>query len=217
LCCDPSLIAQATPKRPYGQGKARLLINFKDQGAAAAAAAAAFRASTNRTRAVLDLKRTVMQNARVSLAIQLQRVAREVGHQQATFRAGLTDGMGWDFIAFKEPPTAAPMAYPFIHHFPGVQPPAQGFPYISVDTATVTELLKRLRPLNSFPKHVRGQTAHNCSTSPNRHPCVTFQTPTTSAPLTPPHPPQPLPKPIPNTGTLADTGTLPDTGLHWPF
>jgi hypothetical protein len=28
----------STPKRPNGQGKARLLINFKDQGAAAAAA-----------------------------------------------------------------------------------------------------------------------------------------------------------------------------------
>jgi hypothetical protein len=74
LCCVPSLIAQATPKRPNGQGKARLLINFKDHEAAAAAA-------------------------------------------------------------------VAPMAYPFIHHFPGGQPPAQGSPYISVDTATVTELL----------------------------------------------------------------------------
>ena len=95
------------PQRPNGQGKARLLINFKDQGAAAEAAAA-FRASTNRTRAVLDLKRTVMQNARVGLAIQLQRVAREAGHQQATFRA--EDRVGWDFIAFKESPTAAPMA-----------------------------------------------------------------------------------------------------------
>ena len=93
-----------------------------------------------------------MQNARVGLAIQLQRVAREAGHQQATFRA--EDRVGWDFIAFKESPTAAPMAYPFIHHFPGGQPPAQGSPYISVDTATVTELLKSLRPLTSFPKHV---------------------------------------------------------------
>ena len=43
LCCAPSLITQATPKHPNGQGKARLLINFKDQGAAAAAAAAADR------------------------------------------------------------------------------------------------------------------------------------------------------------------------------
>ena len=98
LCYDPSLITQATPKRPNGQGKVCLLINFKDQGAAAAAAA--FRASTNRRRAVLDLKRTVMQHARVGLAIQLQWVAREAGHQQATFRA--EDGVGWDFIAFKE-------------------------------------------------------------------------------------------------------------------
>ena len=79
LCCAPSLITQATPQRPNSQGKARLLVQFKDQ-AAAAAAAASVRASTNRTRAVLDLKRTFLQNVRVGLAIQPQRVAREAGH-----------------------------------------------------------------------------------------------------------------------------------------
>ena len=95
---------------------------------------------------MLDLKRTFLQNARVGLAIQLQRVAREAGHEQATFRA--EDGLGWDFIVYKESVTAAPKAYPYIHHFPGGQPPAQGSPFNSVDTATVTELLKRLHPLD---------------------------------------------------------------------
>jgi len=80
----------------------------------------------------------------------LQRVAREAGHEQATFRA--EDGLGWDFIVYKESAPAAPKAYPYIHHFPGGQPPAQGSPFNSVDTATVTELLKRLHPLHSFPK-----------------------------------------------------------------
>ena len=149
LCCAPSLITQATPQRPNSQGKARLLVQFKDQ-AAATAAAASFQASPNRTRAVLDLKRTFLQNARVGLAIQLQRVAREAGHEQATFRA--EDGLGWDFIVYKESVAAAPKAYPYIHHFPGGQPPAQGSPFNSVDTAIVTELLKRLHPLHSFPK-----------------------------------------------------------------
>ena len=93
------------PPAPNSQGKARLLVQFKDQ-AAAAAAAAAIKASTNRTRAVLDLKRTFLQNARVGLAIQLQRVAREAGHEQATFRA--EDGLGWDFIVYKESLAAAP-------------------------------------------------------------------------------------------------------------
>ena len=39
LCCAPSLITQATPQRPNSQGKARLLVQFKDQAAATAAAA----------------------------------------------------------------------------------------------------------------------------------------------------------------------------------
>jgi len=75
---------------------------------------------------VLDLKRTFLQNARVGLAIQLQRVAREAGHEQATFRA--EDGLGWDFIVYKESATAAPKAYPYIHHFHGGQPPVQRQP-----------------------------------------------------------------------------------------
>ena len=149
LRCDPSLITHVTPMSANSKGKMRLLLQFKEQ-AAAAAAAAAFRGSTNRTRAVLDFKRTRLQNARVGLAIQLQRVAREGGLAQATFRA--EERVGWDFIVYRETPTAAPMAYSFIHHFPAGEPPAQGSPFISVDTATVTELLKCLRPLHSFPK-----------------------------------------------------------------
>jgi hypothetical protein len=82
LCCTPSLTTQATPQRPNSQCKARLLVQSKDQ--------AAFPASTNRTRTLL--KRTFMQDARVCLAIQLQRVAREAGNEQATFRA--EDGVG---------------------------------------------------------------------------------------------------------------------------
>jgi hypothetical protein len=188
LCCAPSLITQATPQRPNSQGKARLLVQFKDQ-AAAAAAAASFRASTNRTRAVLDLKRTFLQNARVGLAIQLQRVAREAGHEQATFRA--EDGLGWDFIVYKESVAAAPKAYPYIHHFPGGQPPAQGSPFNSVDTATVTELLKRLHPLHSFPKPlVKPPTTvlPHSTTAPS-------QPPNNNPPTTHPHPlPHPLRK-----------------------
>jgi len=179
LCCAPSLITQAAPQRPNSQGKARLLVQFKDQ-AAAAAAAASFRASTNRTRAVLDLKRTFLQNARVG--IQLQRVAREAGHEQATFRA--EDGLGWYFIVYKESVAAAPKAYPYIHHFPGGQPPAQGSPFNSVDTATVTELVKRLHPLHSFPKPL-------------------VNPPTTTPPTTHPHPlPHPLCKLSPSAPHL---------------
>ena len=40
LCCAPSLITQATPQRPNSQGKARLLVQFKDQAAAAPTALA---------------------------------------------------------------------------------------------------------------------------------------------------------------------------------
>jgi len=58
LCCTSTLITQATPQRPNGQGKARLLVHFKDQAAAAAATAAAFRESPNRHCTVLDLTRT---------------------------------------------------------------------------------------------------------------------------------------------------------------
>ena len=196
LCCAPSLITQATPQRPNSQGKARLLVQFKDQ-AAAAAAAAAFKASTNRTRAVLDLKRTFLQNARVGLAIQLQRVAREAGHEQATFRA--EDGLGWDFIVYKESVAAAPKAYPYIHHFPGGQPPAQGSPFNSVDTATVTELLKRLHPLHSFPKPlVKPPTT---VPPPQLRPLV--NPPTTPPPTTHPHPlPHPLCKLSPSAPHL---------------
>ena len=198
LCCDPSIITHVTAMHPNGLGKARILIHFKE-AAAAAAATAAFRGSTNRTRAVLDVKRTRMQSARVGLAIQLQRVAREDGHPQATFRA--EDRAGWDFIVYRESPTATPMAYPFIHHFPAGEPPAQGSPFISVNKTTVTELLNRLSPLHSFPKppvkppvnrapppqqnHPPSQTTNNRPHSPNRAHSThhtNFQRPPTAPP-----------------------------------
>lgn len=224
LCCAPSLITQATPQRPNGQGKARLIIQFKDP-AAAATASTAFRASTNRTRAVLDIKRTRLQNARVGLAIQLQRVAREAGHEQATFRA--EDGVGWDFIVYKESPTAAPMAYPYIHHFLAGEPPAQGSPYISVDTATVTELLNRLRPLHSYPKPplVKPPTA-----PPPAAPPASGQTPPNNnphnqaPPAAPPAPSAPptifqRPPPVPHDRPSTSRGlfqSLPSSRSHTP-
>ena len=119
---------------------------------------------------------------KMRLLVQFKDQAAATLREQATFQA--EDGLGWDFIVYKEYVAAAPKAYPYIHHFPGGQPPAEGSPFNSVNTATVTALLKRLHPLHSFPKPL--------SNLPQL-----FPPPSTSAPSQPPNnnPPNHAPPP----------------------
>ena len=85
LGCGADTIAQVQPQPPNQLGKQRVMIYFTN-GEAAAAAQQTLKSSSNSSLAVLDHKRTALQNQVVNLAIQLQEAARQDSRfAEATF------------------------------------------------------------------------------------------------------------------------------------
>jgi len=85
LGCGAETISQVQLRPPNQLGKQRILVHFRS-GEDAAAAQQNLRNSPNSTLAVLDHKRTALQNQLVNLAIQLQRAARDsANHTEASF------------------------------------------------------------------------------------------------------------------------------------
>ena len=75
LQCERGAVRHVEPQRDNAKGKQRVTVRFSS-AEAATAAYNSFQRGNNTTNAVLDLRRTRLQNTLVDLAIQIQRVAR---------------------------------------------------------------------------------------------------------------------------------------------
>ena len=75
--CGEGSVEHVEQQQANGLGKPRMLVHFR-RAEGAAAAYTAFRASPNSSQAVLDHKRTHLQNQLVSLAIQLEGLPKRV-------------------------------------------------------------------------------------------------------------------------------------------
>ena len=146
--CSRDSISNVSELQPNGKGKPRMLVTFSSP-LAAAAATRSLRSSSNNPKAVLDNKRTRMQDSIVNLAIQLQQTARGVcGLPEASFRASFYHT---DSIMFKEQPAAPERPYPFIHHFYAGKPPMTGVAFNDVTTTRIKALIPPVRTYTRVP------------------------------------------------------------------
>ena len=127
------------PQRDNAKGKQRVTVRFSS-AEAATAAYNSFQRGDNTTNAVLDLRRTRLQNTLVDLAIQIQRVARgECGWgEELLVRArgtSITVKVGG----------AEPVPFPFRQHLLGGGLPDPGQPLPPLNIALVKHQLDRFR------------------------------------------------------------------------
>ena len=136
LQCGEGRVEFVQQLRANGLGKPRMMLYFRSSEDAAAAYTA-FRGSPNGSQAVLDYKRTHLQNMLVSLAIHLEKAAKESGFTEATFQSR------GKFMLVKEGSGEA-VHYPYLRHLWAGHPPGQGQPFNNVNAASVGEQLSRL-------------------------------------------------------------------------
>jgi len=127
------------PQRDNAKGKQRVTVRFSS-AEAATAAYHSFQSGSNTAHAVLDLRRTRLQNALVDLAIQIQRVARgECGWgEELLVRArgtSITVKVGG----------AEPVPFPFRKHLPGGSLLDPGQFLLPLNIALVKHQLDRFR------------------------------------------------------------------------
>ena len=139
LQCERGAVRHVEPQRDNAKGKQRVTVRFSS-AEAATAAYNSFQRGNNTTNAVLDLRRTRLQNTLVDLAIQIQRVARgECGWgEELLVRArgtSITVKVGG----------AEPVPFPFRQHLPGGGLPDPGQPLPPLNIALVKHQLDRFR------------------------------------------------------------------------
>ena len=144
LQCGEGRVEHVEQQQANGLGKPCMLVHFRN-AESAAAAYTAFRASPYSSQAVLDHKRTHLQNQLVSLAIQLERAAKESGYSNVIFQSR-------GHLMLVKEGTADAVHYPYIRHMWAGHPPSQGQPFNNVNTSVVGQrLAKILRKPNANP------------------------------------------------------------------
>ncbi len=136
LQCGEGKVEFVQQLRANGLGKPRMMLYFRSSEDAAAAYTA-FRGSPNGSQAVLDYKRTHLQNMMVSLAIHLEKAAKESGFTEVTVQSR------GKYILVKEGSGEA-VHYPYLRHLWAGHPPSQGQPFNNVNAASVGEQMTRL-------------------------------------------------------------------------
>ena len=161
LQCQVGSVLHVERMRDNARGKQRYFVQF-NTAKAATAAYAGFRDSSNATQAVLDLRRTSLQNSLVNLAIKLQ----HIGRMHCGFGEGLVvRARGTRILVKRGEGELVP--YPFLQHLPTGRLPKPCEPYQHLTAGLLGQQLKLLlcKPSPPVPQ---------APTSLDRHALLSF-------------------------------------------